>query len=52
MDEVKSGTILKSVPEQLRPCPEVKSLQTAKGIKFGIIDSNAYCPMGHTRHCG
>ena len=52
MDEVKSGTILKSVPEQLRPCPEIKSLETAKGIKFGIIDLNAHLPMGQFRHCG
>lgn len=31
MDEIKSGSILKSVPEEMRPCPEIKSLETAKG---------------------
>ena len=32
MDEIKSGSILKSVPEEMRPCPEIKSLETAKGM--------------------
>jgi len=29
MDEIKSGSILKSVPEEMRPCPEQKSLKSA-----------------------
>ena len=35
MDEIKSGSILKSVPEEMRPCPEQKSLKSATG-KLGL----------------
>jgi hypothetical protein len=36
MDEIKSGSILKSVPEEMRPCPEIKSLETAKETMRGV----------------
>ena len=32
MEEIRSGSILRSVPEDLRPRPEVASLQSAKSI--------------------
>ena len=35
MDEIKGGSILKSVPEEMRPCPEQKSLQSAKETMRG-----------------
>ena len=30
MDEIRCGSILRSVPEEMRPNPELTSLQTAK----------------------
>ena len=42
MDEIRSGSILKSVPEEMRPKPEVTLLQTAKvSIRGEAIESKS-----------